>query len=224
MLSLEWLDETQGITNVVDFDASVKESYELPVDVTDHAVEAGAAISDHARAGNETIALEAWVTNTPVVVPGFGLDGASGSTRAAALTVNGRELTTSVLQFSGPFDRRRTMDALLRALADAGQLLTVRTSLRDITNVVIARYKVERDKDTANALAVSLDLRRVTIVQTQTAAVRATRQRRGQRQQNRGGQPAAAPPPDRRTGLQRVIDGALRPAVNFLGGPLGMRF
>lgn len=224
MLTLEWLDETQGLTNAIDFDAVVKESYELPVDVTDHAVEAGAAISDHARAGNETISLEAWVTNTPVVVPGFGLDGASGSTRPATLTINGRDVTTSVLQFSAAFDRRRTMDALLRALAEAGQLLTVRTTYRDIANVVIARYKVERDKDSANALAINLDLRRVTIVQTQTAAVRATRQRRGQRRQNRGGQPAAAPPPDRRTGLQRVIDDALRPAINALGGPLGLRF
>jgi hypothetical protein len=52
-------------TTYLEIDVCIKEKHKFPVDVTDHAVERGIAISDHARPKPEEITLEGMVTNNP---------------------------------------------------------------------------------------------------------------------------------------------------------------
>jgi hypothetical protein len=99
-----------------------------------------------------------------------------------------------VFQHSQEFNRARAIDEQLRALRDAGQLLTVRTGFREITSVVIQAYKVTREAETGNTLALSLELRRIRIASSLLVQVTDPVQRRGQRTQNRGNQPTQQPP------------------------------
>jgi hypothetical protein len=212
---IEWTT-TGGITQIIDFDCAESEQFESPAEITEHAVESGAAITDFVRPGNDTFTVEAWASNTPIVVKTFGLDGAVGATQPASLDVgNGKTVSAGVFQHSQPFDRVAAVDAQLVALRDAGQLLTVRTSLRETPNSVIESYKVTRDAKTGNVLAVSIDFRKIRIATTQTVQVTDPAQRRGQQTQNRGNQPAA----DAGTGHNSLL-GNLN-AGNALAGLLG---
>jgi hypothetical protein len=206
MLEISWEPE-DGTPTTIDFDCSVTERYEGAADVTEFPVERGANVTDHVRAQNESVTLEAIVTNTPVVVPTFGMEGATGSPQPLRLDVAGQTLQATTLQFSQAFDRVRAVDEALRALRDVGQVLTVRTGVREIADCVIARYQVERDAEKGNALHLTLELRRLRIVTTQRVQVEQPALRSGHRSQNRGSQPATEPSPeDRRTILARLQD------------------
>jgi len=188
MLEISWTPQG-GQEQVIDFDCLVSETHEGSAQVSDHVVEQGAAISDHVRPQNDSVTLEAVVSNHPLEVPSFGMDGATGSTRASTVSIGGQTSSVSTMQWSQAFDRRKAVDDQLRALKDAGQVVTVTTGTRVIENCVIERYRVERDADWGNSLHLNLDLRRIRIATTQRVRVPAPRQRRGQRQRNRGGQP-----------------------------------
>lgn len=210
MVQLEWTDETNEL-QLLEFDAVPREGFEAPAEITEHAVEQGAAISDHVRAGSDTVSLEAVVTNTPILVPGTAMDGASGGTQPATLQLGGgRTATVRVLQWTQAFDRVRRVDEILRGLRDRGVLLTVRTDVRELSDVVIQRYKVDRDANTGNVLAFNLDLKKIRIATSERVAVQAPAQRRGRRSQNRGPQPATPAPADRRSALERTRQGIAR--------------
>jgi hypothetical protein len=53
------------ISKTLDIDATVKESHKSGVDVTDHPVEQGINVSDHARPKPDEVTLEGIVSNTP---------------------------------------------------------------------------------------------------------------------------------------------------------------
>lgn len=65
MATLFWTDEDSGKLVVFQFDATTSEDPTDAVTITDHPVEQGANIVDHARDEPERITLEGIVTNTP---------------------------------------------------------------------------------------------------------------------------------------------------------------
>lgn len=206
MLTLE-ATGSDGTVVAIEFDVSEREGYEAPAEITEHAVEQGAAVTDNVRPGNDTLTLEAFVSNTPIVVPGTQMDGASAvTTRSGVVRVGNTNVPVTALQWSQQFDRVRGVDTLLRAWRDAGQLLTVTTSLRTLENYVIERYRLDRDAENGDGLPVVLDLKRVRLVTTQRVPVTAPRHRRGQHQQQRGAQPGRTT--DTRSTLARAGDAA----------------
>lgn len=185
-LTLEWQHD-DGTLERLTVDAAVRESYESSGEATEHAVERGAAVSDHVTPNADALTCECVVTNAPLLAPGNQADGVTGEVRALQITTGTRRTTANVVQFSAPFDRVRTVDRVLRALREAGQLLTVYTGLRVIENVIIARYAPERTAENGAALHFVLDLKVLRIATTQRVAA----PRRVARRQNRGPQPAA---------------------------------
>lgn len=188
-LSLAWQTEA-GALERLDFDAAVREAYDSSAEASEHAVERGAAISDHVKLNADVLTIEAVVTNAPVVVPAHQADGATGSVREAHLTVGNRRVTVNVLQFASAFDRVRNVDRLLRALKDAGQILTVYTGLRALEDMIIQRYAVERTAENGQALHLTLEVKKVRVASTQRVAA----PRRVQRRQQRGPQPPEPEP------------------------------
>lgn len=188
-LSLAWQAD-DGALQRLDFDASVRESYEASGEATEHAVERGASISDHVKPNADTLTLEAIVTNGPIVAPSHQADGATASVGPRTITVGNQRVTVNVVQFSTQFDRVRNVDRLLRTLKEAGQLLTVYTGLRAIEDVVIERVAVERTSETGQSLHLTLGLKRLRIASTQRVAA----PRRARRRQQRGPQPTAPAP------------------------------
>lgn len=170
------------------FDVVEKEGYELTAETTEHAVDSGVVIADHLKKNPDTLTLEAMVTNTPIVVPRTHMDGVTGSMQPTTLSVGGRELKATVLTWSGSINRVRAVDEVLSALVGTS-LVRYTGTLRSLEDLVITRYRVDRDAATGDALPVVLELKKVRRATVQRVPVPA--QRRGQPPVARGQQPAA---------------------------------
>jgi hypothetical protein len=199
--TLTW--ETGGRIVAVTLDACTTQAHEITAEPTEHAVERGAAISDHVRPGHDSFTLEGVVSQTPVTDDGFAPSRAS--TRSVPLR-NGA--SASVWGWETPWERVRAVDELLRELVVSGALVTLSTGLRpDVSDVVVTRYRADRSVTIGDAVSVTLELRRVRLVSVRRVEVPAPAQRRGQRQAQRGAQPGGQTA-DRRSALARALDGA----------------
>lgn len=203
MLTLEWAG-ADGALQVINFDASIDEGYESTAEATEHAVEQGAAVSDHVRPNPDTLSFNAYVTNTPVVSALSQMDGAGENHDGVDLDVGGRRVAAAVTQWDQEFDRVGAVDAQLLALQRSGTLVKVYTGLRVVERLVITRYKVDRDADNGNALSLTLELKRIRIATTQ----RVLAPRRVRRPVQRGSAPATPAP------LESVAHSGLRQIVN----------
>lgn len=212
---LQWTKA--GVTTALHIDVAEREGYESTAEATDKAVERGAAITDHVRPQADTFTVEGLVSNTPIVVPAHGLDGATGTTRPAE--TDGKDSKPSTLQWSTTFDRARFYDNLLRGLVREGQLLTYTGSLRQATDCVLLRYRVDRDVTTGNDLPITLELKQLRLVNTQRVNVPEPTQRRGQRARNRGAQAATQTPEQQRAARRSAAIGLARQAgIRLPGG------
>lgn len=146
----------------VELDASVSEQHTGAVEVTDHPVETGGAISDHARPLPETVTIEGLISNTPMPEAG-----AATQERTWA-GVNYRSSSEMA-----PTNASEGYAALLK-LKDAGELITVVTALRTYENMVLTSLTVPRDARTGNGLRFAASLKQVRVANSQTVQVLTT--------------------------------------------------
>jgi hypothetical protein len=78
MLSLDWTPDDGGAPQSIDIDCAVTVTFECASEVTDHPVETGSSVADNIRTHNDTVTLEALISNQPIEMPKFGTNGASG--------------------------------------------------------------------------------------------------------------------------------------------------
>jgi hypothetical protein len=126
-----------------DFTAQVTviESHNDEVTLTDHPVEQGAPITDHAYKNPAQLTL----------VVGWSNSGSGGQTQGAAYVRDVYERLLKVQGLREPFD--------------------VTTGKRNYSNMVIVSLATETDKETENSLIVSVGLREVRIVRTQAVNI-----------------------------------------------------
>ena len=144
---------------------TIEEVHHDELEITDHPVEQGAAISDHAFKRPAELILTLGWSNSPSIVgllPGVisGLQGTSApglqSTLSGANTNQIRETYANLLQLQVgriPFD--------------------VYTGKRAYTNMLLKGLSTTTNKDTENSLIVTAILRQVIIVQTRFVTVAA---------------------------------------------------
>jgi hypothetical protein len=173
----------------IELDVVERESYESTAETIEHAVDSGVVLSDHVKRNPDTITLEGMVTNTPIVLPLTQMGGVTAGVQPSTLSVGGREIKASVLTFSGPFDRVRAVDEALQALM-GGVVVRYTGTLRTTDDMVVTRYRVDRDAQTGAALPVTIELRKIRRAEVRRVPVPA--QRRGQPPAPRGAE--AAPP------------------------------
>lgn len=145
----------------IELDASLSEVHSASVEVTDHPVESGASISDHARALPEQLTIEGLVTNNPLWGP---------TQPATEAFQKGRPVRASAPSRSGAIYRK------LLALKDAGTAIDVKTGLREYTDMVITSLNVPRDASTGDALRFSITLKQIKtatlqVIQTEDKAM-----------------------------------------------------
>jgi hypothetical protein len=145
---LERRTSPQATTLLIEFDATLQVSHSSRVEVTDHPVEDGSTISDHTRVLPKRLTLGIVVSNDPVILL---------AAENAQPSVAGGDPST------------RAQDALaeLQRLQEQGQLVTVRTFLRDYDNMIIEDINAPRDAKTGNVLSASLSLRELIIATTE---------------------------------------------------------
>ena len=105
-------------TGAREFDASIEESHEADVDVTEFPVEEGADITDHLRPRPERITINGIVSNTPLTL----------DPRRLLPSSSGRDITAYLK---------------LKEIKDTGQLVSIVTSLRQYANMAIKSFKVK---------------------------------------------------------------------------------
>lgn len=150
---------TKASIGSLELDASVTETHSAEVDVTDHPIESGANISDHVRPKVETLTIEGLVTNSPLPVK---------SDPLVSYTYGSQTVSSRSRFFE---TRAGQAYADLRAMKDAGQLLTIVTALRSYENMVIQTLNVPRDATSGQALRFSVTLKQIRKVTNRAVSV-----------------------------------------------------
>lgn len=125
------------------FDAVLEEQHEITMEVTDNPVETGVVVSDHAYMNPKRVTITAGVSDVQLVAKADDpyLSGAS---------------------------RHREAFRLLKELQELREPFDVQTGLALYSNMVCTSIKTVQDKDTANILLFTAELREVIITSTQT--------------------------------------------------------
>lgn len=202
---------TKSSIGSVELDASVSETHQGDVDVTEHPVERGANIADHARPKPESITIEGLISNTPLPAP------------------NGQ--LTKVTSGSAEFDSRSELQptrsgqayADLLALKDRGELLTVVTALRVYDNMILTSLSVPRDARTGQALRFSATLKQVKVVTSQLVKVVAVQKAQPKVKLGKKGTPETPPATRGKSGAKYlkdtgVIQDGFSKLTNFVKG------
>ncbi len=204
MLRIEWTQET-GALAAIEADVSQHEGHEITSEVTEHAVERGSDISDHAKPSSGNVTLEGIISNHPIVVPSTQMDGVTGKIQSVSLSQGG---SASVLRFSAAFDRMRAVDRLIQDLIATSTIVRIVTHLRDYDEMILTRFRVDLDAASGNSLPFVLDAKKLRLVETQRVQVPRPAERRGQTTRQRGNQPPT-PTPRVQSVLARTLDAAL---------------
>ncbi len=146
----------------VELDASISETHQSEVELTEHPVERGTNIVDHARPKPDALTMECLVTNTPMP---------TGPLVERTSTRDGK--TVAFQSYSGGSVDTRAGQAYkdLLDLKDAAQLITVVTGLRTYENMMIKSLSVPRDVKTSQSLRFSVSLLEVRVVSTKRAII-----------------------------------------------------
>lgn len=137
---------------VLSFDATIRELHTSTLTVTEHPVEKGANVSDHARKELAHLVCDAMVTNHPIVVPTSGMNGVRGGVSGLDLQWNAREETRQQRSITLP--RRFDLPVGVPLLGAVAQS----TGLLDYEETVTVQTRTEIDApDGATAQVLQFD-------------------------------------------------------------------
>lgn len=121
------------------FDATVQETHAGKLDITEHPVERGADVSDHAKKAPDSLQISGIISDTPILL-------------------NGADKQPSVP--GGDPERRaqQAYDEFVR-LQDTAALLEVATEIRTYSDMMIESISVIRDATKRHILDIGLGLR-----------------------------------------------------------------
>lgn len=181
----------------IELDALVSEQFSAEVDVTEHPVEKGANISDHARPRPETVTLEGVITNTP----------APKTTDATTLRTQGDVTFKSRTESVDTEASARALSKML-ALKDGGRLVDIVTGLRTYRSMLMTSLSIPRTAATGEALRFTAVFRQIRQVSSKSVTVTRT-EPKTKAKKNLGNRPATnttAPPQRRASLLRRAVD------------------
>lgn len=147
-------------------DASVTETHTMEVDVTDHPVEQGAPVTDHARPKPITLSMEGIISNTPL-----------------SRTQQLRMVTSLGITFQTTAEAEHILGApgygeqaymAMQAIRDAAKLITVVTSLRTYENMEMTSLVVPRNKDVGECFRFTAQFKEIRIVENKLTAAKKT--------------------------------------------------
>jgi len=152
-------------------DACVSEQHSRELEVTDHQVEDGTNISDHARLKPDGLTIEGVISNNPInrtqtrrVVNSLGVSFETSAQEDQATPGSGyAERAFSVL----------------RDLQDTKKLITVVTSLKTYDNMILVSLSVPRNSRQGTALYFTAQFKLIKFVKNKTTTVTVTREPRG---------------------------------------------
>lgn len=143
--------------DAIEVDATVSESHNGEVEVTEHPVEFGANITDHARPKAVMLTIEGIVSNTPL--------NRTQQRRKVNLGFSfSFETTTIADQIVGQPGVAEAAFAQLQAMRDNPQPITIATKYRTYESMVITSLVVPRNASTGDAVRFTATFKQVVIV------------------------------------------------------------
>lgn len=200
------------------FDVVITEQHELTTRITEHAVEKGANVTDHARTEPDRLTLEVFVSNEPILDVGARggainsvplkvekytppLEPTPGSLNAAvggaisglasALMGKNEQIKATVLQFSKPFDAVSDTHETLRKLKETAELVEVWTTSHDYGSMLVESIGEKRDASTGTGASFTISFRHVRIVESKLVTAPSPTEARGKKTKKKGEQPPA---------------------------------
>jgi hypothetical protein len=193
-----------GMVDNIVLDAVLSESHPLINTVTSHPVEQGSPITDHSRPEANVISMRCWISDTPIsqehkqridgALSPYGFVLPSPNDAAALLGKDRADVTYSDIVF-----------AQLVELHEHPRIITVVTSLRTLTDVVIESSTFDRDPKNIHGLSFALSLKRIRIVANASARVVAKDTRAHKPQKTAAVTPKPEPTPREKTLLSRIF-------------------
>lgn len=187
---------TRAMIDTVQVDVSLSEQHQSEVEITEHPVETGTNIVDHARLKPSTLTIEGVISNDPMPEP------------TAVDVVQPGGPSGFVSHSSSQAERAGQGYKDLLALKDETRLVTVVTSLVTYSNMMLRSLSVPRDPRTGQALRFSATFVEVRLVSTKTVNIKAE----GKKDKGKKATPTAAPE------LVEKNRSVLLQGYNFFGG------
>lgn len=164
---------TSKITYIMD-QVTIEEVHNDEMEITDHPVERGAVISDHAFARPSEVIITAGWSNSPHTTGILNqLTGAAASASAllqAAIGVSNVISGVKTMFSAGPSVVEETYSAILSLYNDR-QLFDVYTGKRTYKNMLIKSLATTTDMRTENSLILRMTLRQIILADTTTVTV-----------------------------------------------------
>lgn len=192
--------------DTVVLDASITEQHRFANQITEHPVEEGAAISDHARPLPDGLTMEFVITNTPI--------GARASRSVERWGVRFTSHTEQDAPIGAPGPAADALTKLL-AIRNEGRLVTVYTTLRTYESMAIESLDVPRDRTTGEALRGTATFKRVRVVKNKLTRVVVARDPRAGQKVKTGKQATPAATEDA-SGLYTLSTGLSESGNNTL--------
>lgn len=156
-------------------DCSITESHTGEVEVTDHPVEEGFNVSDHARPKPNTLTITGMISNTPIGLANPA--GPTGATRKVVARDNGTDAGPPGFQIvttnqedhvRGTPGRAESALSVLRQIKDQGKVITVTTQIYVYTNMIMTNLAVPRDGKTGDVALFTASFKQIKIVKNKT--------------------------------------------------------
>lgn len=144
----------------LELDVTISESHQGEVEITEHPIEDGANISDHARNKQDTLTLTGLVSNTPI----------SADQKKRTVEFSGYTFETTALkdQLQGVAGYAENAETILRSLKNSRKIITVYTHIRTYQNMIMSSLVIPRDGQTGDALQFTATFKQITIVKNKT--------------------------------------------------------
>lgn len=156
-LKLEFSFIEGGAVESIIVDATMKETHTSTADITDFPVEVGANVSDNIRKKPNGLQIEALVSDFPLQ--------SAGRAQSPSGAAPGTERPPTQ-------ERRSTgVHAKLEQLQNEGRTVTVTTGLKTYKSMGISSVTVNRDKTLKNGLVLSITMKELILLASQTVLV-----------------------------------------------------
>lgn len=150
-------DRTNADAKRIYMDATISESHDKEIEVTDNPIEFGASVSDHAIILPRRLALQARITNSPTKFK-------EDDELSVAYRI--RQQHSSVAGDDAAINKVQTAWEFLNSVADNRKIINVTTNLQEYENFVLISLTTNQDWKTSQVLDFTAEFREVFIVET----------------------------------------------------------
>lgn len=172
--SVQFSFVSSGELNTVTFDALLKESVEMPAEVTDYAVEEGSDTSDNIRKKPVNLTLDGVISDHPL--------GNAGRTQTPGGSAPGENKQPNVET------RSQNTLKLLEQVQEEGVTVDVFSGLRRYQTMAITSIRSDRDKMVKGGLKLTIQLKSIRKATGQTVAIQNAKEPSGKTKTDKGKQ------------------------------------